>query len=183
MENPELNQELARFTDAPRVDGLGELSKYVRRMLELEERIEVKKAELAELNGELQSIKVGKIPGMMNELNIGEVKTTDGHKITVVSTVQCKFFPEHKQEALQWLSDNGQSAIIKTDVSLKFGKDTESQVQIAVDALREVGFQPDIVTDVHAMTLKAWATRQLEAGGDIPGQLFDLNVFQQAKVK
>ena len=181
--NPDLMQELQNFTEAPRVEGLGELSTLVAEMLKQEEHVNAMKAILATEEAKLQTLRTAKIPGLMAELGLSEVKTESGHKIYVDQVVTCKLFPGHQDEALKWLEQNEYGGLIKHEVSLKFGKDSEGEVSAAVRALNAAGFRPDVEKGVHPMTLKAWAKRQVEGGGQVPTNLFDLNTFSIAKVK
>lgn len=179
----EIDHQLESFTKEVQPDSLGELGKIVKLMLKSLQKVSDLENQLSVAKAQLQAYRVDKIPPLMAELGIGELKTDTGLTITVDTYVGCKFYPEHKIEALSWLEQNDYGGIIKNEVSLKFGKDSEQEVNVAVTALRAVGFEPDVEKNVHPMTLKAWATRQVENGGQVPTTLFDFNTFQIAKVR
>ncbi len=179
----EIEKELSSFTKEVAPDGLGELSKLVKHMLDALKVVSDLENKLSAAKVVLQAYRVEKIPPLMAELGIGELKTDTGLTITVDTFVGCKFFPEFKADALKWLEDHDYGGIIKNEVSLKFGKDSEEEVTSAVNALRAAGFEPDVDKGVHPMTLKAWATKQVENGGEVPTNLFDFSTFQICKVK
>lgn len=179
----DLMKELQEFTEAPKLDGLGELSVAIRRMLEYSDEVETIEKQLAEAKARLQEVRVGKIPQLMAELGLSEVKTEMGHKVFIDTMVSCKFFPDFKPAALSWLEENNYGGLIKHNVSVVFGKDSEQEVSSVVNAIKAAGFEPTVDKGVHPMTLKAWATRQVEDGGEIPTNLFDFHTFSIAKVK
>jgi hypothetical protein len=179
----EIEKELQSFTRETTPDGLGELGQLVKRMMESIKTVSELENKLSIAKAQLQAYRVDKIPPLMAELGIGELKTDTGLTITVDTYVGCKFFSELKADALKWLEEHDYGGIIKNEVSLKFGKDSEDEVKSAVNALRAAGFEPDVDKNVHPMTLKAWATRQVENGGEIPTNIFDFTTFQIAEVR
>lgn len=185
INDPELERELEILAgkEVQDIDGLGKLSIAVSKMMSVEREVADMENHLTILKQNLQRYKVDLIPNMMAELGLSELKTHDGHKLTIQTSVSCKFIPEVKPRALTWLAEHGHGPLIKSEVSLSFGKDSEAEVDKAVNALRGAGFEPDVGQDVHSSTLRAWASRQVEAGGAIPDDLFNISVFSMVKVK
>jgi hypothetical protein len=162
---------------------LGELGKAVTQMLDLRMKVAEAENALAEVKRQYHALAIGTVPDIMAELGLKEVQTQHGVKIVVAREVQCKFIPEVKDRGLEWLEEHNYGALIKHEVSVEFGKDSEAAVARAVAALNDAGFEPDVSRDVHAMTLKAWGKRQVEDGATIPSELFSVNTFSIAKVR
>lgn len=180
-----LEDELEQMSKNPEIppDKMGELGREVRKLLKL--RLDIAEAELqlSALKRDYQNLAVNIVPGLMAEFGVDEVRTEGGVKITVTREVQCKMIPEEKERALSWLEENNYGAIIKHEVSVAFGKDSESIVKQVTDAIRSVGVEPEVTKGVHPMTLKAWGRRQVEDGAAVPSNLFDMNVFSIVRVK
>lgn len=164
-------------------DRLGELGKQVTKLLDLRMKVAEAENHLAEMKRQYNAVAIGDVPNLMGELGLTEVHTQHGVKIYVTREVQCKFIPEVKEKGLDWLEDNNYGALIKHEVSVQFGKNSEAEVQRAISALNAAGFQPEVSKDVHAMTLKAWGKHQIEDGAPIPAEFFNVNTFSIAKVK
>ena len=154
-----LEDELQQVAGQPKINDeqLGELGKQVKKLLKL--RLEIADVEnhLSGLKRDYNDLAIGKVPEIMAELGLDEVRTDTGAKITVNREVQCKFIPEVKEKALDWLETNDYGAIIKREVSVAFGKESESLARRVVEALRNVGVDREVTMNVHPMTLKAWA--------------------------
>lgn len=175
-------EKVARETQ-PDVDQLGELGVLVSDMMR--RRLEIAETEnhLAGMKRDYNELAIGKIPSLMAELGLSEVRTQEGARITVQREVYCKFAEGEKEHGLVWLDTNGYGALIKHEVSVEFGKGEAERATLAINALKAAGFNPQDTTDVHPMTLKAWAKRQVEGGDEIPSQYFNVNTFSIAKVK
>jgi hypothetical protein len=162
---------------------LGELGKAVTAMIDLRMKVAEAENKLAEVKRQYHEFAIGKVPDIMAELGLKEVQTQHGVKIVVAREVQCKFIPEVKERAFEWMEQNNYGALIKNEVSVEFGKDNEAAVRRVVAAIREAGFEPEVSKDVHPMTLKAWGKRQIEDGETIPSEYFNVNTFSIAKVR
>lgn len=162
---------------------LGVLSQLCQEMLDLENASEKLAADLADVNKRLQEYRIGRIPGLMNELNLSELKLASGAKIAVSQVINCRFKIETKQDALQWLDDNNFGSMVKHEVSVDFGKGEDLKAKQAVAALTDMGLQPSDTKDVHFQTLSAWARRQVAENATLPSNLFDLSILNIAKVK
>lgn len=180
-----LEDELEQANRNPEIppDKMGELGVEVRKLLKLRMEIAEMENQLSGLKRDYNALAIDRVPNIMAELGIDEVRTEAGVKITVSREVQCKLIPEVKEQGLDWLEQNNYGAIVKREVSVAFGKDTESIVKQVVEAIRSVGVEPEVTKDVHPMTLKAWGKRQVEGGAPIPSEYFNVNVFSIVRVK
>lgn len=167
----------------PSVEGLGELSSLCLQMLVQEQEVERLEAKLAEEKRKLQDYRISKVPGLMVELNLSEVKLASGARIILQRVINCKLRPAVKLEAFQWLEVAGHGAMIKHELEVEFGRGEGEIAAKAAAILTEMGLRPSVTKDVHYQTLSAWARRFVEDGGAVPPDLFDLSILNIAKVK
>lgn len=175
--------EKASREATPDTDQLGHLGKLVGAMMVLRGKIAEQENLLEGLKRDYHALAIGEIPTLMAEMGLSEVHTQDGTRIVVAREVYCKFAEGQKEQGILWLSNNNYGALIKHEVTVEFGKGSEKEAERAVAALEAAGFRPMNIVDVHPMTLKAWARRQVEDGAEIPSQHFNVNTFSIAKVK
>lgn len=161
---------------------LESLVKYANEMKSLEKEIADIERELAERNGRLNKISGVIIPDVMDRLGMEEFKLSDGSKVLVKTDIKCGLSEERKPAGFAWLRENDYGGIIKTDVSLAFGKGEEQQAKEAVDVLSAAGFNAQIGDSVHHATLKSFVKERIEAGDNIPIDVFGVYEFKQTKI-
>ncbi len=138
---------------------------------------------LAEKQEKLDKILKERIPDIMEELALEDFKMKDGSKITVKDDIKCSLSEERKPAGFAWLREHEFDGIIKTNVSVGFGKGEAEQAEKARLALIEAGFTDAAVTDsVHPATLKSFVKERLEAGTNIPLDTFGVFEFKIAKI-
>lgn len=126
------------------------------------------------------------IPSLMTELGVTEIVLETGEKITVALEVYAEFSKsesETKAKAFAWLEANGHGGLIKTDVSVQFGREELPKATALSEKLAEEGFMPELSRNIHAQTLKAFIKEQLIAGEPVPLDMFGARSVQKAKVK
>lgn len=176
------------FDDLPKVPEevqaatLERLTALAMESKELEQKIATATVALEELKGKNDKILMGHIPTIMKTLGMEEYKLTDGSKVTVKEDVKCGITEANKPVAFDWLREHEFDGIIKTGVTLSFGKGEQDQVKSALDVLREKGFDPSISEGVHPQTLKSFVKEQLEAGTNLPLETFGVFEYKVAKI-
>lgn len=161
---------------------LESLVKYANEMKSLEKEIADIERELAERNGRLNKISGVIIPDVMDRLGMEEFKLSDGSKVLVKTDIKCGLSEDRKPAGFAWLRENDYGGIIKTAVSLAFGKGEEQQAKEAVDVLSAAGFNAQIGDSVHPATLKSFVKERIEAGDNIPIDVFGVYEFKQTKI-
>lgn len=176
------------FDDIPQASGevqaatLERLTALAVESKELGKKITEAEVALEELKAQQDRILMGHIPTIMATLGLEEFKLTDGSKVTVKEDVKCGLSEERKPAAFDWLRANQCDGIIKTAVSLAFGKGENEAVKKAMEALAEAGFEPSVSETVHPQTLKSFVKEQLEAGTNIPLETFGVYEYKVAKI-
>ena len=176
-----INFEEDRKESLGEVDNAKALSDQVTKLQVLEDEIVEQEKKLKELkrNQELLSGEV--IPTMMTEMNISTLKLADGSAVEV-KPVYCASIPvAKKEEAFNWLRSNGLGDLIKNEVTVSFGRNEDNKAAEYAGLAQGQGYQPVQKLKVEPMTLKALVRERIEAGQDMPSDLF--NVFAGNRTK
>ena len=157
------------------------LSDQVLNLRDLEDRIKQKEIELKKLKKDSEIISGEVIPTMMTEMNVSTLKLADGSAVEVKPIYGASISPDKKEEAFNWLRNNGLGDLIKNEVTVSFGRNEDNKaVNYAVLAQGQ-GYQPIQKLKVEPMTLKALVRERVESGKDMPSDLF--NVFAGNRTK
>ncbi len=167
-------------------DDKAKVSKLALQIKELELEVEKLENDLSEKKSELRRVEENDLPEAMDAIGMSEFKLTDGSKISVKPYYTASIPLDKREDAYQWLEEKGHGSIIKTEVSVSFGK---GQMEIAKEFQQFArGFNvepvdPELSRSVHAQTLKAFVKESIEDGGEVlPSALFTTYVGRKAKV-
>lgn len=122
------------------------------------------------------------IPDKMAEVGLEKFTTTTGFKIEVKETIRASIPVAKRDDAFQWLEDNGHGGLIKRTVVVGFDRDQEEKAkELRVQLEREF---ENVKTDrkVEPSTLRAFIAERLRAEEDIPLPLFGAYRQRTAKV-
>lgn len=106
------------------------------------------------------------IPDIMKELQMKSFKLLDGSELKIEDQVQCSIPAHKKAEAFEWLKKYGFDGIIKTSVSITFGKGEIENARKVQSDLAEKGIIASLDQSVHASTLKSFVKERLAAAGE-----------------
>lgn len=149
---------------------------------QLEEDVERLEAELKAKEHELLLHTTMVVPNMMSEVGIESFTLPGGRTIAIENKIYAKL-PKDAYEAFAWLRSHNMDGIIKTKVTLDFGKGEEKTLEAALEMLQRAGLVPMVKSDIHHMTLKATVKEQLERGSDIPLEAFGAGLTRTSVVK
>jgi hypothetical protein len=139
-------------------------------------------AQTAKKDERLQKILRDLIPSAMKELGLNKFELTDGTKIGLETVTNASIKAEFKPQAFAYLEEKGDEAIIKTNVHADFGKGEMEEAKRAVDALIAAGFEASLDRNIHPSTLRSYVVEQLEAGANLPLDVFGVFQFDRAKI-
>ena len=142
----------------------------------LEDRLKNTKRDLETLSGDV-------IPTMMAEMGLSQLKLMDGSSVDVKPHYSANITIANKEAAFKWLRDNGLGAIIKIEISVSFGRNEDNKAADYAALAQERGFQPTQKLKVEPMTLKALVRERIEAGKDMPTELFNVFVGNKTTIK
>ncbi len=157
------------------------LSDQVVKLKSLEDKIVQAEENLKKLKEEADVLSGEVIPTMMTEMNISTLKLADGTAVEVKPIYGASISAERKEEAFNWLRINGLGDLIKNEVTVSFGRNEDNKAIAYANLAAERGYQPAQRLKVEPMTLKALVRERIEAGKDMPSDLF--NVFAGNRTK
>ena len=157
------------------------LSDQVLNLRDLEDKLKQKEVELNKLKKDLNIISGEVIPTMMTEMNISTLKLADGSAVEVKPIYGASISPDKKEEAFNWLRNNGLGDLIKNEVTVSFGRNEDNKASQYAVLAQGQGYQPIQKLKVEPMTLKALVRERVESGQDMPSDLF--NVFAGNRTK
>lgn len=182
MMNPEDYFDGQENEPAP-VDKMDRLSALAKEAGELMQEVSDITVALEENKAALDRILRRSIPDIMAELNMDELKMSDGSVISIKNEINASISAANEPAAFKWLEDNQFDGIIKTKLTSEFGKGEAANANKAAELLRNVGFDAEVKRSIHAMTLKSFVKERLEKGDKIPTDVFGVFEFKQAKIK
>jgi len=157
------------------------LSDQVLSLRDLEDRIRQKETEVKKLKKDLDIVSGEIIPTMMTEMNISTLKLADGSAVEVKPIYGASISPDKKEEAFNWLRENGLGDLVKNEVTVSFGRNEDNKAMAYATLAQGQGYQPVQKLKVEPMTLKALVRERVESGQDMPSDLF--NVFAGNRTK
>lgn len=166
------------MSDLKRVVDLGQ--QLVDRQADLaaaEEKVAAIKAEVTRLERE-------DIPALMAECGITEVKLTCGKTITVKEDCDARISEANRPAAFRWLLDHGFGGLIKTLVTMQFGKGEHDDAAYAANLLQQQFADRAVSLDesVHPQTLRAFVKERMTAGEPVPMDLFGVFPYSKAVI-
>lgn len=178
-----INFEQDKTNVLDRSDNLKTLSEEVKKMDELtqeinllEERVKDKKKDLDVISGEV-------IPTMMSEMGLSQLRLMDGSMIDVKPFYNASITQANKEAAFNWLRQNGLGDIIKNEVVVSFGRGEDNKAAEYAELAKGQGLQPAQKLKVEPMTLKALVRERIEAGKEMPTEIFSVYVGNKTTIK
>ena len=153
-------------------DQVGRLEIVFSEIDEAESRLKLLKKKKDHISGEV-------IPTMMSEMGLSELKLQDGSHLKVATSYRATISEANKEAAFNWLRNNGLGDIIKNEISVSFGRNEDNKAASYAELAKGQGFQPTQKMKVEPMTLKALVRERIEAGKDMPTEIF--GVFSENK--
>lgn len=122
------------------------------------------------------------LPELMREAGQEMLRNADGETVELKETLHASIPVANLQQALLWLEQHGQAAIIKRDLRLQFGKGEDEKADRALRLILEAGFSPQDKQSVHPQSLAAALRELIAAGEEVPMELLGAHVRAYAKV-
>ena len=166
-----------------KTENIQSLADQVQRLEGVLRRIELSENNLKDLKKEHQRISGEVIPTMMSEMGLSELKLQDGSHLKVSTSYRATITEANKEAAFNWLRNNGLGDIIKNEISVSFGRNEDNKAADYAALAAERGFQPTQKLKVEPMTLKALVRERLEAGKEMPTEIFNVFVGNKTTIK
>ena len=177
-----INFEEDQREDLGAVNEAKNLSDQVVKLKKLEDEVVSKEEELKELKRKRDLVSGEVIPTMMQEMNISTLKLADGTSVEVKPVYGASILVAKREGAFKWLRDNGLGDLIKNEVTVAFGRNEDNKASDYAILAKGQGYEPVQKLKVEPMTLKALVRERLEAGQEMPSDLFNLFTGNRTKI-
>lgn len=167
----------------PSDDALHKISAYAELAKALEESIEQLENSVKVQKEQLREVVERLLPEAMAEVGMAKFQLTDGSEINIKPFYSAKIDDENRDQAFDWLMDNGHDAIIKQEFNVKVDKGDTEGAETLKQYLSEHKMAYSGKVGVHPQTLAAFVKEQVESGADFPLDLFNVYIGQIAKIK
>ena len=157
-------------------DKIKELQASQLELQEQEDAIKQKKKDIEHLSGEV-------IPTMLSEMGLSYLKLQDGSSVEVKTNYSATITQANKEAAFNWLRENGLGDIIKNEISVSFGRNEDNKAADYANLAKSQGLDPMQKLKVEPMTLKALVRERMEAGKEMPTELFNIYVGNKTTIK
>ena len=162
-----------------RTDNIQSLADQVQRLEAMQQQLEIQEDALKEKKKQIQHLSGEVIPTMMSEMGLAELKLHDGSHLKVSTSYRATITEANKEAAFNWLRNNGLGDIIKNEISVSFGRNEDNKAADYAELAKGQGFQPTQKMKVEPMTLKALVRERIEAGKEMPTEIF--GIFSENK--
>jgi len=112
------------------------------------------------------------IPDLMHEIGVTELRLSAGAKVSIKQDVYASIPEELKPAAYKWLEDNQFGGLIKSAVSVPFGRGELEKAKELIQQLEALGLPAEFEESLHHQTMKAFLREQLAKKKPVPLDLF-----------
>ena len=158
------------------------LAEEVKKLRTMEDQIKLQEEALKISKKELEVVSAEIIPTMLSEMGLSSLKLADGSSVDVKPFYSATITVQNRDQAFNWLRINGLGDIIKNEISVSFGRNEDNKAAEYADLAKGQGFQPTQKLKVEPMTLKALVRERIEAGKEMPTDIFNVFVGNRTKI-
>ena len=167
-----INFEADQQNAMSKTENIQSLADQVEKLESLQTRLELQEDNIKSTKKEIERLSGDIIPTMMSEMGLAELKLQDGSHLKVSTSYRATITEANKEAAFNWLRDNGLGDIIKNEISVSFGRNEDNKAANYAELAKGHGFQPTQKMKVEPMTLKALVRERIEAGKEMPTEIF-----------
>ena len=179
----EINFEADQQDIIKNTGGVQSLADQVERLEAMQKQLEIQEEAIKEKKKQIQHISGEVIPTMMSEMGLAELKLHDGSHLKVSTSYRATITEANKESAFNWLRENGLGDIIKNEISVSFGRNEDNKAADYAELAKGQGFQPTQKMKVEPMTLKALVRERIEAGKEMPTEIFGVYSENKTTIK
>ena len=166
-----------------KTENIQSLADQVDKLNELQKRIELQEDNLKNSKKQFEYLSAEVIPTMMAEMGLSHLKLMDGSSVDVKPNYSASISIANREAAFGWLRNNGLGDIIKNEISVSFGRNEDNKAADYAALAEERGYQPTQKLKVEPMTLKALVRERIEAGKEMPTEIFNVFVGNKTTIK
>ena len=177
-----INFEQDKQDSLTKVNDAKSLSEQVVKLQSMEEDLVKQEERLKKIKKDIEVMSREVIPTMMQEMNLSTLKLSDGSSVEVKPIYGASISPAKKEEAFNWLRNNGLGDLIKNEITVSFGRNEDNKASDYANLAKGQGYEPVQKLKVEPMTLKALVRERLESGQEMPSDLFNVFAGNRTKV-
>jgi len=162
---------------------INKLADKIKDMQSLQNQLSTQEDQIKKLKKDIEHISGEIIPTMLSEMGLSLLKLQDGSSVEVKTNYSATITQANKEAAFNWLRENGLGDIIKNEISVSFGRNEDNKAADYADLAKGQGLEPQQKLKVEPMTLKALVRERMEAGKDMPTELFNIYVGNKTTIK
>ena len=162
-----------------KTENIQSLADQVEKLESLQTRLQLQEDNMKSTKKEIERLSGDIIPTMMSEMGLAELKLQDGSHLKVSTSYRATITEANKESAFNWLRENGLGDIIKNEILVSFGRNEDNKAADYAELAKSQGLQPTQKMKVEPMTLKALVRERIEAGKEMPTEIF--GVFSENK--
>ena len=166
-----------------KTSNINKLADKIKEMQALQQQLEIQEDAIKQKKKDIEHISGEVIPTMLSEMGLSSLKLQDGSSVEVKTNYSATITQANKEAAFNWLRENGLSDIIKNEISVSFGRNEDNKAADYADLAKGQGFEPQQKLKVEPMTLKALVRERMEAGKEMPTELFNIYVGNKTTIK
>ena len=166
-----------------KTENIQSLADQVERLQTLQREIEFAEDQLKQKKKNLEHVSGEVIPTMMSEMGLSHLKLMDGSSVDVKPNYSATITVANREAAFNWLRQNGLGDIIKNEISVSFGRNEDNKAADYAALATERGYQPTQKWKVEPMTLKALVRERIEAGKEMPTEIFNIFIGNKTTIK
>ena len=166
-----------------KTENIQSLADQVEKLNILDQQVELLEKDLKQKKKNFEHLSGEVIPTMMAEMGLSQLKLMDGSSVDVKPNYSANITIANRDAAFNWLRNNGLGDIIKNEILVSFGRNEDNKAADYAALAQERGFQPTQKLKVEPMTLKALVRERIEAGKELPTELFNVFVGNKTTIK
>jgi len=179
----EINFEEDQTKMLGKTDNIQSLADQVERLNNLQKQILKQEEDLKQTKKDFEHLSGEVIPTMMAEMGLSHLKLMDGSSVDVKPNYSASITIANREAAFNWLRENNLGDIIKNEISVSFGRNEDNKAADYAVLAEGQGYQPQQKLKVEPMTLKALVRERIEAGKEMPTELFNIYVGNKTTIK
>ena len=173
----QMEKDQTEVLDRP--ENIKSLANQVKKLRDLEDEVKADEQALKDKEKEIERISGEVIPTLLSEMGLSSLKLADGSAVDVKPYYSANISIKNREAAYNWLRSNGLGDIIKNEITVSFGKNEDNKAAEYANLAKGQGYQPTQKMKVEPMTLKALVRERIEAGKEMPTEIF--GVFSENK--
>ena len=179
----EINFEADKQDPMKRTDNIQSLADQVEKLDSLNKRLALQEDNIKNTKKDIDRLSGEVIPTMMTEMGLSELKLQDGSHLKVSTSYRATITEANKEAAFNWLRNNGLGDIIKNEISVSFGRNEDNKAADYAELAKGQGLDPTQKLKVEPMTLKALVHERIEAGKEMPTEIFGVFTENKTSIK